>query len=68
VLAVTPAVMFRTTGLFWQRRGLNEIADAGSDDGFREITKRINGGFNGLAQRQGYYATAKSVLAPDKTP
>ena len=30
---------------------------------FREITRRINGGFNGLADRQKYFERAKAVLA-----
>ena len=36
------------------------LADAGE---FRLITRRINGGENGLAQREAYYRKAKQVLA-----
>ncbi len=39
--------------------GLNPLADQGN---FREITRRINGGYNGLAAREAYYARAKQVL------
>lgn len=59
-LAATPEVAFRIAGLYWQTRGLNPLADA---QNFREITRRINGGFNGLADREKYYARAKRVLS-----
>jgi len=58
--AAEPAVAFRVAALYWANRGLNELADA---ENFREITRRINGGFNGLADRQKYYARAQAVLA-----
>lgn len=44
---------------FWKSRGLNELADAGE---FRTVTKRINGGFNGYADRLAFYDRAKEVL------
>jgi len=58
--AATPTVGFRTAALYWANRGLNELADAWN---FREITRRINGGYNGLADRQKYFERAKAVLA-----
>ena len=58
--AAAPEAAFRVAALYWKSRGLNELADA---DAFREITRRINGGFNGLADRQNYYSRAKAVLA-----
>ena len=33
-----------------------------TDDAFREITRRINGGFNGLEDRRRFYAAACAVL------
>ncbi|HWH83814.1 MAG TPA: glycoside hydrolase family 19 protein [Burkholderiaceae bacterium] len=57
--AAAPEVAFATAGLFWQSNGLNELADARD---FVAITKRINGGTNGLADRQMYYARAQAVL------
>lgn len=60
--AATPEVGFRIAGLFWKSRGLNELADAQM---FKTITKRINGGFNGLADRIKYYDRAKNVLNKD---
>ena len=60
--AAAPALAFRIAGLFWSKKGLNELADQGTPDAFREITRRINGGFNGLAERQQFYATARAAL------
>ena len=44
---------------FWATRGLNTLADAGQ---FETISRRINGGLNGLADRQMLYARALKVL------
>ena len=44
---------------FWAIRGLNTLADAGQ---FETISRRINGGLNGLADRQMLYARALKVL------
>lgn len=54
-----PKVGFRTTAWYWSTNGLNKLADAGD---FRGITKTINGGYNGEAARERYYATAKKAL------
>ncbi|MEE4652855.1 glycoside hydrolase family 19 protein [Pseudomonas alliivorans] len=45
---------------YWGSRGLNSLADKGD---FLAITKRINGGTNGLADRQALYGRALKVLA-----
>ncbi len=58
-LAATPPVAFAIAALFWQKNGLNELADVRE---FVAITRRINGGTNGLADRQRYYARALEVL------
>ncbi len=57
--AADPDVGFRVAGWYWTGHGLNALADAGD---FREITRRINGGFNGLEQREKYYARALATL------
>ena len=44
---------------YWQTRGLNALADK---DDVLTITKRINGGTNGLASRKAYLARAKAVF------
>jgi putative chitinase len=49
----------RSAGWFWYNNQLNELAD---NDDFLSITRRINGGTNGLADRQVLYARAKKAL------
>lgn len=61
-LVKTPAVGFRTSVWFWTTKGLNALADVGTLDAFRQITRRINGGTNGQADREEYWAKAKTVL------
>ncbi len=62
-LAATPQFAFSTAGVFWKLNGLNELADV---QDFVTITKRINGGLNGLAERQKYYEIAKNALAAEE--
>lgn len=50
----------RSAGWFWKSRGLNELADKGD---FKLICKRINGGFNGFADRLALFNKAQQVLA-----
>lgn len=57
----------RSAGLFWKSHGLNELADLSGDrvhdqEDFVLITKRINGGTVGLAQRLRYWAMARKAL------
>lgn len=61
-IAATPQVGFRIAGQFWQLNGLNPLAD---QQDFKQITKRINGGYNGLDDRTKYYNRAKQVLNKD---
>ena len=49
-----------SAGWFWSERGLNEIADRGD---VRAMTKRINGGDNGLAERQALWDIGLQVFA-----
>jgi predicted chitinase len=58
-LAADPHVAFRVSCWFWHSHGLNALADA---QHFDDITHRVNGGFNGKAQRDHYYEVAKDVL------
>ncbi|RVD80048.1 glycoside hydrolase family 19 protein [Pseudomonas koreensis] len=45
---------------FWKQNGLNDLAD---QDQFNTITRRINGGLNGLADRMALWEKARAVLA-----
>jgi putative chitinase len=58
-LLALPENAARSAGWYWQSRGLNALADLGD---FRRITLRINGGTNGLADRQALYTAAQAVL------
>lgn len=66
--AALPELAFRIAGLFWSKKGLNELADRATPEAFREITRRINGGFNGLEDRQKFYAVARKVLGVVDAP
>ena len=66
--AALPEIAFRIAGLYWAKKGLNELADRATDDAFREITRRINGGFNGLEDRRKFYAVARTVLGVLQPP
>lgn len=54
-----PVYAAMSAGWFWQRAGLNSLADKGD---FLAITKRINGGTNGLSDREALYKRALEVL------
>jgi predicted chitinase len=58
-LAATPTWGFRIAALYWKTQGCNELADI---ENFITITKKINGGTNGLSERERYYAIAKKAL------
>lgn len=60
-LAAEPHNAVRIAAEYWTSRRLNEAADA---DELRVITRRINGGLNGLADRQRYLTRAKLALMP----
>lgn len=55
----TPEGATRSSGWFWSTRRCNELADAGD---FASLTRRINGGLNGLADRQELYDRAINTL------
>lgn len=55
-----PELAARSAAWYWQSRGLNALADVGD---FRRITLRINGGLNGMADRQTLWGVAQQVLA-----
>jgi putative chitinase len=58
-MAARPSVGFRTAAWFWKTHGLNALADRGD---FVGVTRRINGGTNGLSSRQAYYRRALKVI------
>lgn len=50
----------RSAGWYWYSRGLNAFADVGD---MKEITKKINGGYNGLEDRMKHYTHILGVLS-----
>lgn len=59
-IAAIPAIGLHIALEYWKIRGLNALADA---DDVLTITKRINGGTNGLADRKAHLVKAKGLLA-----
>jgi putative chitinase len=58
-LLAQPKYATESAGLFWDDHDLNSKADVGL---FGQITKVINGGYNGQKQRMEFYTLAKKVL------
>ena len=54
-----PVWAARSAAWYWSTRNLNALADV---DRFTELTRRINGGTNGLEDRKARYRLALSVL------
>lgn len=59
-LLEAPDLACRSAGWYWETHGLNEIADRGDT---KAITRRINGGLNGYADRLAYLEKAQQRLA-----
>jgi putative chitinase len=59
LVAIFPWAAFAAV-FFWQTNGLNALADR---DDLVAVTKRINGGRNGLADRASYLSKVKPLIA-----
>lgn len=51
---------FTAAGFWWMDNEMNELIDAGAD--VEAVTRRVNGGTNGLADRQQYYEICLGVF------
>jgi len=52
-----------SAGWFFKKAGLNEISDKGSsDETVKAVTKRVNGGYNGLEDRLKYFKKFYDIL------
>jgi predicted chitinase len=58
-LIATPEHGTRSAVWFWNSRNLSPLADC---DWFKTITRRINGGFNGLSDRRQYWDRIRALL------
>lgn len=47
---------------FWVTHGCHALAEPGTEAAFEAVTRRINGGLNGLADRQAWWAKAQVAL------
>ena len=61
IVATTPKYALDVSLWFWNNRKLNKYAD---NDNIKSITRRVNGGYNGLADRELYLKRAKFFLLP----
>jgi len=60
-IVAQPAIGMMTSARFWSVNGINAMADA---DDLERITRKINGGRNGIADRQLRTAKAKGLILP----
>lgn len=62
-LLVSPEHAVRSACWFWKSNGLNEMADSGDSDAVvTAVSKRVNGGTNGLDKRRVYFNRALYAL------
>jgi putative chitinase len=58
-LAAVPAIALNVACAYWSERAINGFADA---DRLEAVTRRVNGGLNGLEDRRFYLERAKRAL------
>jgi putative chitinase len=58
-LVAEPELAVDSAGWFWTTNRLNQLADTGD---VKAVTRRINGGFNGLADREAKYNKLINLL------
>lgn len=71
-LLAQPKYAAEASAWWWKNRGLNEIADTmnvkkplsdiKNESAFKQITKRINGGYNGLEQRKNNWISGQNAI------
>ena len=57
-----PRYAVLSAGWYWNKKGLNALADEGTKDSFEVMTKRINGGLLGLDDRKAKMNEALKAL------
>jgi putative chitinase len=58
-IVALPSVGLMVACRYWTAKGLNALADA---DNVEAITRKVNGGLNGFAERKAYLAKAKGLM------
>ncbi len=61
-IATQPEISCRIAALYWNSRNLNKYADWNNERGFKIITRKINGGYNGWNDRLKYWKHARKIL------
>lgn len=62
-LLLIPKYACLSAGYFWSIKKLNDIADRGADDDVvKQVTFKVNGGYNGLGDRQKAFKTIYEKL------
>lgn len=51
---------FSSAGFWWRSNGMNQLCD--QNPTVAQVTRRVNGGLNGLQDREDYYAKAMKVI------
>ncbi len=51
---------FSSAGSWWRTNRMNALCDRGAT--VKQVTKKVNGGYNGLADREKYYGRAARVI------
>ena len=59
IVATDPKLSAEAAGWYWDKKNLNKYAD---QDNIQEVTRRINGGFNGIDERMKYLKLAKDQM------
>jgi len=57
---VSSVYPFTSAGYFWMQKKLNKMCDDGAT--VKQITRVINGGYNGLDDRERYYQKASKII------
>jgi putative chitinase len=63
-IVVQPFYALMTAAAFWDKKNLNPYAD---QNNIEQLTKRINGAYNGLADRKSQFATAQRLWGGSAT-
>ena len=52
---------FTSAGFWWHNNRMNDLCDSGAT--VTQVTRRVNGGYNGLDDRKMYYARCETVIS-----